>query len=59
MIPPLLSLFLLTALESVVEEIRSCLGQVLYFVGTRGSSLEGHLDNVPRCVWGVAGFSAC
>jgi hypothetical protein len=58
LVPPLLSLFLLTAQEAEVEELRSCLGQVLYFVGTHGSSLEGHLDNVPRGVWGVAGFSA-
>lgn len=57
-VPPLLSLFLLTAQEAEVEELRSCLGQVLYFVGTRGSSLERHLDNVPRDVWGVTGFSA-
>jgi hypothetical protein len=52
------SFSVLTALETELEELRSRLGRALDFVGAHGSSLVGRLDDVPRCVRGVAGLSA-
>lgn len=56
MVPLPLSSSLLTALETEIEELLSHLGRVLDFIGVRGSSLVGRLDDVPRCVRGVAGL---
>jgi hypothetical protein len=56
---PSLSLFsFLTTLEAELEELHCRLGRLLDFVGARGSSVTGCLDNVPCCFRGIAGLGA-
>lgn len=53
-----LSFSLPTTLEAKVEELHSHLGWVLDFVKAHGSSLAERLDDIQRCVRGVAGLGA-